>query len=160
MNLGASDYCEQFGQLVNLDPSLIIICAVVSSYRGASRSDVTKLSDWEVGAYLPIFCVEAASLGATFVAYVLECSPAWRRSWFPWFHHGRAARTSFSASCRGSAFWKIKDSRHPEEIILTNFWCWGLEIHLWWEAKGFRHSTDLSRKFSWWEAKGFRRPQT
>ena len=68
MNLGASDYCEQFGQLVNLDPSLIIICAVVSSYRGASRSDVTKLSDWEVGAYLPIFCVEAASLGASGVS--------------------------------------------------------------------------------------------
>ena len=65
-DFGASDYYEQFGQLGS--PLLSIIRAVVSSYRGASWSDVTKLSDWEFGAYLPIFCVEAVSPGATFVA--------------------------------------------------------------------------------------------
>ena len=65
-DFGASDYYEQFGQLGSL--LLSIIRAVVSSYRGASRSDVTKLSDWEFGAYLPIFCVETVSLGATFIA--------------------------------------------------------------------------------------------
>ena len=56
-----------------------VIREVVSSYRGASRSVIEKLSVWEIGSISPKICVEPVLLGATFGAEVLEWPPVCRR---------------------------------------------------------------------------------